>query len=96
MRVIIDRSVKNMNIEEIKKEIRHTMAVHEIVPIDPYTGKPWIIEHINYKNLMILLRRIRELRERNFKGNFELTLFNEHMPGDQNNYHYLKFREHYY
>lgn len=93
MQVIIDRSIKSMSVEEIKKEIRHTMAVCAIVLIDPRTSKPWIIEHLGDVNLMIALKKIRELRDRNLRGKFELYLQNERMLGDPNNYRYLEFRK---
>ncbi|HOI60346.1 MAG TPA: hypothetical protein PKU93_03410 [Candidatus Pacearchaeota archaeon] len=96
MQVIIDRSIKSMDVEERKKEIRHTMAVCAIILIDPRTSKPWIIEHLSNVNLMIALKMIRELRDQNFKGKFELHLQNERMLGDPNNYRYLEFRECYY
>lgn len=96
MQVIIDRSIRGMSPEEIRKEIRRIMGVCHIILIDPRTNMPWIIERLNETNLGKVLKKMRELRDENFKGEFELVLENEQRLGNPNNHGYLKTREYYY
>lgn len=73
MLVILRKRAKALTKQEQQQEIRKMMFEDGIIPINPTTGRAWIIEHVQ-EYLAFILEKMRDRKDRGLIGDFILEL----------------------